>query len=82
MEGSYEELTIELKSEDKKGLTRERRGGKSGLSKRPEIHREEPACGPKRNATPKFCMTFENLLDIILLERRPSKQVGNFFFPG
>lgn len=58
MEGSYEELTIELKSGDNKGLTRERRRGKSSLSKRPEIHREEPACGPKRNATPKFCMKF------------------------
>lgn len=37
MEGSYKELIVELKSEDKKGLTRERRGGKGSLS---EIHEE------------------------------------------
>lgn len=53
VEGSYKELTIELKSEDKKGLTRERRGGKGSLS---EIHEEYLAYRPKRNATSKFCM--------------------------
>lgn len=56
MEGSWEKMMVQLRSEDEKGLIREKGGGKSDLSKRSEIHREEKACGPKRNATPKFCM--------------------------
>lgn len=44
MEGSYEELIIKLKSEDKEGLTRERVGGKSGSSKRIGIFGKAQTC--------------------------------------
>lgn len=57
MQSCQEELAIELRCEGKEGVTGERRGGESGLSKRTEIVKRRASTWPK-NATLKFCTKY------------------------